>query len=125
MRQFVRFCFVGLIQNGLNIGIFAAQVAAGVPYLLASAASACCALAVSFLLNRRWTFQGTNDRTRARAVRYVAIWLIVLLAALPVLALLVDVAHIPKVLAQAIVIAVGAPISYLAQRRWTFSNSVR
>ena len=81
------------------------------------------ALAVSFFANRRWTFRNRTDRTTARAVRFMIIWIAIALAALPFLALLVDVVHLPKVLAQTIVIAIGAPLSYAAQRKWTFGNS--
>ena len=42
--------------------------------------------------------------------------------ALPVLALLVQVAHLPKVLAQVMIILIGAPVSYLLQRRWSFGR---
>lgn len=120
LGQFLRFCVVGVIQNGLNIGAFAVAVAVGVPFLLASVLAAVVALAVSFSLNRSWTFAVARDRTTRRAIRFITVWVAIVLLALPVLALLVDVAHLPKVLAQAVVIIVGAPASYVAQRRWTF-----
>jgi putative flippase GtrA len=120
LNEFIRFAIVGTAQNGLNLGVFALAVVGGVPYLLASVLGAIVALSVSFALNRRWTFPGRNDQTTARAFRFVTIWVIVVLLALPLLAVLVDVAHLPRVLAQAIVIVIGAPASYAAQRRWTF-----
>ncbi len=121
LRQFIRFSIVGIIQNGLNIAVFAGAVVIGVPFLLASVMAAVMALAVSFSLNRRWTFAAATDQTRERAIRFVGIWITILLAGLPVLALLVEVADLPKVLAQATVVMIGAPVSYSAQRRWTFS----
>lgn len=124
LRQFVRFAIVGVLQNGLNLAVFAAAIALGVPYLLAAVIAAAVALAFSFLLNRRWTFPGRTASTSTRAVRYVTIWVTILLLGLPALALLVGVVHLPRIVAQAIVILVGAPISYTAQRRWTFSHSL-
>jgi putative flippase GtrA len=124
LHQFIRFSIVGAIQNGLNIAVFAGAVAIGVPFLLASVIAAVMALAVSFSLNRRWTFAGTTDQTRSRAIRFVSIWVTILLAGLPVLALLVEVADLPKVLAQATVVMIGAPVSYAAQRRWTFGAGI-
>jgi putative flippase GtrA len=120
--QFMRFAVVGVIQNGLNLGVFAVFVIAGVPFLLASALAAILALAVSFMLNHRWTFPGGSDRVASRVVRYITIWVIIVLCALSALAILVDIAHIEKVLAQAIVVVAGAPVSYAAQRRWTFKG---
>jgi putative flippase GtrA len=122
--QFIRFLVVGAIQNGINIGMFALGVSAGVPFLLAATLAALIALAVSFSLNRRWTFPDSTDRTAVRAIRFVAIWVIILLVGLACLAAFVELVHIPKVLAQTIVVVVGAPLSYLAQRHWTFASAV-
>jgi putative flippase GtrA len=122
LSEFIRFAVVGTAQNGLNLCVFALAVAGGVPYLFASVLAATAALSVSFALNRRWTFPGRTDQTTSRAIRFVTIWVMVVLLALPVLAVLVDVVHLPRVLAQAIVILIGAPASYAAQRRWTFSQ---
>jgi putative flippase GtrA len=124
VRQFFRFAVIGVLQNGLNLGAFALAVAHGIPFLIASVMAAVVALSVSFSLNRRWTFPGTTDRSANRAVRFATIWLAFVLLALPILALLVDVVHLPRVLSQAIIIIIGAPASYLVQRRWTFSQSV-
>src|SRR5436190_7966765 len=123
VRQFLRFAVVGTAQNATNLAGFAIAVAVGVPYVLAAVIAAVVALTVSFALNRRWTFPGTTDRTVARGLRFVCVWLFFLALALPTLVLLVKVAGIPKVAAQAIVIVVGAPLSYLLQRHWTFATS--
>lgn len=118
----MRFAIVGAAQNGTNLAVFALALAVGVPFLLAAVIAALVALSLSFLLNRRWTFPGTNDRAGSRAVRFVAVWLAFVAVALPTLAVLVEVAHMPRVLSQAIIIAVGAPLSYFIQRRWTFGQ---
>jgi putative flippase GtrA len=122
LSEFIRYATVGAVQNGLNLCVFALAVAGGVPYLIASVLAAAIALSVSFALNRRWTFRGRTDQTTGRAIRFVAIWIVIVLLALPVLAVLVDVVHLPQVVAQAIVVLIGAPASYAAQRRWTFSG---
>jgi dolichol-phosphate mannosyltransferase len=123
VRQFLRFAVIGVLQNGLNLGAFALAIAHGIPLLIASVMAAAVALSVSFSLNRRWTFPGATDRSANRAVRFVTIWLAFVLLALPILALLVDVVHVPRVLSQAIIIVIGAPASYVVQRRWTFGQN--
>jgi putative flippase GtrA len=123
-RQFIRFATVGILQNGMNLGVFAVAIAISVPYLAASGLAAAVALSVSFLLNLRWTFRATPSRIAGRAFRFVSIWITIVLLGLPVLAALVSLAHLPRILAQAIVIAIGAPISYTAHRRWTFRHHV-
>jgi putative flippase GtrA len=123
-HQFARFAVVGVLQNGLNLLTFAAAITIDVPYLLASLMAAVVALAASFFLNLRWTFTGRTGRTTATAARYVTVWVTILLLGLPALAIMVSIAHLPRIAAQAIVIAIGAPISYLIQRRWTFSHTI-
>ena len=108
-----------MIQNGLNIGAFAVAVAVGVPFLLASVLAAVVALAVSFFAQPELDLR-RHEPNHQHAIGFITVWVAIVLLALPVLALLVDVAHLPKVLAQAVVIIVGAPASYVAQRRWTF-----
>lgn len=122
IREFIRFAVVGGIQNGLNLVVFALAISAGVPYILASVLAATVALLASFFLNLRWTFPRRAGRISRRAIRFVTIWIIIVLLALPILAILVTVAHLPRVLAQAIVILIGAPASYAAQRRWAFGR---
>jgi putative flippase GtrA len=122
VREFLRFAVVGGIQNGLNLVVFAIAVGGGIPYILASVLAATVALSVSFVLNLRWTFASRAGRTAGRPIRFVTVWITILALGLPLLAILVSVAHLPRVLAQAIVILIGAPASYIAQRRWTFGG---
>jgi putative flippase GtrA len=120
IREFLRYAAVGGAQNGLNLVVFAGAVWAGLPYLLAAVLAAVVALCFSFLLNHLWTFPDVDSHVPTRAIRFAIIWVAVVLLTLLVLAVLVDVAHLPRVGAQAIAIVFGAPLSYGAQRRWTF-----
>jgi putative flippase GtrA len=120
LHEFLRFALVGALQNGVNLATFAIAILVGVPLLLAAALAAIIALAVSFGFNRAWAFKDRKDRARVRAARFVTIWTTFVLLGPPTLAALVHVFHLPRVLAQAIVILVGAPFSYIAHRRWTF-----
>lgn len=120
VREFLRYAVVGGAQNGLNLLVFAGAVWAGVAYLLASVIAAVAALSFSFVLNHMWTFPSSGSRVAARAIRFALIWVIVVALTLLVLAILVDVAGLPRVLAQAIAILLAAPLSYGAQRRWAF-----
>jgi putative flippase GtrA len=120
IREFLRYAAVGGAQNGLNLLAFAGAVWAGVPYLLAAVIAAVVALSFSFVFNHLWTFPSTESHVPTRAVRFAIVWVAIVGLTLLALAVLVDFAHIPRVLAQAIAIVLGAPVSYAAQRRWTF-----
>jgi putative flippase GtrA len=120
IREFLRYAAVGGAQNGLNLLAFAGAVLAGVPYLLAALIAAVAALSFSFVLNHLWTFPNAESHVPTRAIRFAIVWVAIVALTLLTLAVLVDVAHLPRVLAQAIAILFGAPLSYAAQRRWTF-----
>jgi putative flippase GtrA len=113
---------VGAAQNLLNIGMFAVGVACGLPYLLAAIVAGAVALGASFIANRHWTFHGTDRRVGRQAATYTAVFVAASLGALGVLAFLAEVVELPKILAQALSLALMAPLSYLAQRRLTFGG---
>lgn len=52
----LRFATVGLVTTGLDLGVFTSAGAVGVPPVPANVLSYSCGIAVSYLLNRRWTF---------------------------------------------------------------------
>jgi putative flippase GtrA len=120
IREFMRYAVVGGAQNGLNLLAFAGAVWAGVAYLLAAVIAAVVALAFSFVLNHLWTFPSAESHVPTRAIRFAIIWVAIVGLTLLALAVLVDLAHLSHVLAQAIAILFSAPLSYAAQRRWTF-----
>jgi len=120
VRQFARYAVVGVTQNGANIALFALVVTLGVPLVPGALIAAAGALALSFALNHRWTFPGAEDRAAGRAARYAIVWIGFIVTAIPTLVLLVKMFGVPRIAAQAMIIAVGAPISYLIQRNWTF-----
>ncbi len=123
VRQFLRYAAVGATQNGTVLGAVAGALAVGIPLVPATLIGAAAALTLSFTLNRRWTFRDTADRTAERALRYAIVWLAFVATTVPALVVLVKVLDVPRVGAQALIICVGAPISYLLQRRWAFRPS--
>jgi putative flippase GtrA len=123
VRQFLRYAVVGATQNGASLALFALLSVLGVALVPAALISAAAALTLGFALNHRWTFPGTEDRKAGRATRYVLVWLAFVATMVPTLVVLVEVLHVPRVAAQALIIGVGAPISYLVQRHWTFRPS--
>lgn len=121
LLEIVRFGAVGAAQNLLNLAVFALGVATGVPYLAAAVAAGGIALAASYVANRHWTFaDAARQSAGAQAGRYIIVFVGASVGALGVLAFFAEVVSAPKVLAQAAALAIMAPLSYLAQRRFTF-----
>lgn len=115
-----RFAVVGLAQNATNVAAFAGLVEAGVDYRVAAAISAAAALVMSFCLNRWWSFRVPGSASLSELVRYASVFLTATAAGIVLLSILVDIAGVPAVLAQALAIAIVAPASYLMQRTFVF-----
>jgi putative flippase GtrA len=115
-----RFAAVGLLQNALNVAVFALATAAGVHYRVAAVAAGLAALVASFLLNRYWTFLGRRAPIGRQAARYVLVFASAVALGVLLLTFFVEVAGLPEVPAQAAAILVVAPASFLVQRTWVF-----
>lgn len=64
-RTFFIFCVVGLINTSLDVGLYLLLHGYGLPLFLANLLSTSAALAVSFMLNRRFTFNSSRSRSQA------------------------------------------------------------
>jgi putative flippase GtrA len=118
----VRFGTVGVLQNGLNVAIFALATALGVQYRVAAVIAGLAAFLVSFLLNRRWTFAGHATAAGPQGARYLLVFVAAIALGVVLLTLLVELTGIPAVAAQIAAIVIVAPLSFLAQRTWVFQR---
>lgn len=120
-HQFVRFAMVGASGYVLNIAVFAVAVHAfDLHYRLAAVLGFLVAVTSNFLLNRHWTFVGHGGRGTHQAARFLVVSVAAFLLGLVLLSVLVGGAGLPSVLAQAISIVAATPLSFVANRRWTF-----
>ena len=74
----------------------------------------------NFWLNRHWTFAAKQDHPVRQAVRFFAVSLVAFGFTYVVLVSLVDGPGMTKVVAQAIAIAAGTPLSFIGQKLWSF-----
>jgi putative flippase GtrA len=118
----VRFGTVGVLQNGLNVATFAAATSVGVPYRAAAVIAGTIAFLVSFLLNRHWTFTGQVTPVGRQGVRYLLIFAAAIALGVVLLTFFVEVADMAEVAAQVAAILIVAPLSFLVQRSWVFSE---
>ncbi len=81
-HPFVRFLAVGVLNTIVGYGLTFGALAFGAPYLAATALGTACGLAVSFAMNRRFTFRHRGSAGSA-AVRFAAVSLGCYLAAYP------------------------------------------
>jgi putative flippase GtrA len=118
--QLVRFGAVGASGYVVNLAVFAACVhLLGIDYRLSAVIAWAVSVLNNFVLNRHWTFDAKQDHPMRQAVRFFAVSLFAFGFTYATLVLLVD-AGMMKVLAQAIAIVAGTPLSFVGQKLWSF-----
>lgn len=121
--QLVRFGLAGASGYAVNLGVFTLAVhGLGLGYRMAAVLAFLVAVSNNFALNRRWTFRVRHGRRRFQAARFLVVSVATFLVTLGILTLLVEAAGLAEVLAQAIAIACGLPLSFLGQKLWSFAR---
>lgn len=121
-RQLARFAAVGTTGYAVNLAVFAGAVGAGVDYHAAAAVAFLVALANNFAWNRLWTFRDSNGSAGSQALRFVVVSVAAFLLVLVVLDVLVRRAEVPKLVAEALAVAAVTPLSFLANKLWSFRS---
>jgi putative flippase GtrA len=121
--QLVKFCLVGGTGYVVNLTVFA--LAAGVldvHHLAAAGLAYLVAVTNNFLLNRHWTFGAGDGHAGFQAARFFTVSTSAALVAAGVLELLVSVAGMAAVPAQALAIVVATPVNFVGNKMWSFSR---
>jgi putative flippase GtrA len=119
--QLVRFAAVGASGYVVNLVVFAGCVhVLKIDYRIASVIAFVVSVINNFWLNRHWTFSAKQDHPIYQAVRFFTVSLVAYGFTYVVLVTLVDDAGVSKVIAQAIAIVAGTPLSFLGQKLWSF-----
>ena len=118
--QPIRFLIVGASGYGVNLGVFAALVRVGTPYLIASVVSYFVSNALMYLGNRYFTFRLGHQGFWSAYLRYIVVGIAVVVLNAGILALLVEVASLDATLAQALSLLLVTPVAFVLFKRWTF-----
>lgn len=118
--QAARFLAVGGASYAVNISLYAAFVATGMHYMLAAVSSYAVGFSFNFLANRHWTFAAGGERLDRQFVRFSILAAVILALDLGLLRIAIADIGAPKVLAQAVVILLLAPVSFAGNRLWSF-----
>ena len=78
------------------------------------------AVANNFVLNRHWTFDAGDGRAHFQALRFFVVSLVALGFSLLLLTVLVEVAGLPKVAAQALAVTASMPLNFIGNKLWSF-----
>jgi putative flippase GtrA len=119
--QLVRFAAVGASGYVVNLAVFAACVHLfGIDYRVAAVIAFVVSVINNFWWNRHWTFDARHDHALFQGARFFLVSLVAFGFTYVVLIALVSDAGMNKVLAQAIAIVTGTPLSFLGQKLWSF-----
>jgi dolichol-phosphate mannosyltransferase len=119
--QLARFVAVGASGYVVNLLVFAACVhLLSVNYKVAAVVAFVVSVLNNFWWNRHWTFGAKQAHPVHQGIKFFAVSLVTFGFSYVVLVSLVDGAGMAKVVAQAISIAAGTPLSFLGQKLWSF-----
>jgi len=121
--QLFKFGVVGASGYAINLIVFAGLTSGlGVHHLAAAVGAFCVAVSSNFFWNRHWTFGATEGHAGFQAARFFAVSVAGLGVNLAVLALLVDLAGVAELPAQALAVAVAMPVNFIGNKLWTFDS---
>jgi len=121
--QLMRFAFVGASGYVINLAVYTSAVhVLGIDYRVAAVIAFLVSVANNFWWNRHWTFDARDGHAGFQAARFLTVSVLAFLFSFVVLLLLVEVAGLPKVLAQATAIVAATPLSFLGQKLWSFGR---
>jgi dolichol-phosphate mannosyltransferase len=119
--QLVRFAAVGASGYVVNLGVFAACVhVLKIDYRAAAVIAFVVSVINNFWLNRHWTFDAKHEHPMHQGLRFFAVSIVTFGFTYAVLVALVSGTGMEKVIAQALAIVAGTPLSFIGQKLWSF-----
>jgi putative flippase GtrA len=119
--QLVRFALVGASGYVVNLAVFAAAVhLLRIDYKIAAVLAFLVSVANNFWWNRHWTFDARGGHAGFQAARFLTVSVAAFGFSYLVLVVLVEVAGLAEVLAQAVAIVAATPLNFLGQKLWSF-----
>ena len=124
-RQLAKFCIVGGSGYVVNLCVFAiAFEVLNLHHLVAATLAFVVGVTNNFWWNRHWTFRAGAGRADSQASRFFAVSVVAFLFAAAILELLVSVAGMPELPAQAISIVAATPLNFIGNKMWSFAIEV-
>ena len=131
--QLMQFALVGGSGYLVNLTVFAILTGSGLffregsdglgfHYIPAAMISFCVAVTNNFLWNRHWTFDAKHGHAGFQAARFFTVSILALGINLAALELLIQVAGIGELPAQALAVAIAMPFNFIGNKIWTFAE---
>jgi putative flippase GtrA len=105
----------------VNLTVFALCVEVlSMHHLLAATVAFVVAVTNNFWWNRHWTFRARDGRAGFQAARFFTVSVAAFLFAALILELLVSVAGVAELAAQALSIVAATPLNFIGNKMWSF-----
>ena len=119
--QLGKFLLVGASGYVVNLAVFTFSLEVlGVHHIAAATIAFAVAVMNNFWWNRHWTFGARDGHAGFQAARFFTVSVIAFVIQLAILQLLVTGPDLPKVLAQAISLALATPVNFVGNKLWSF-----
>lgn len=120
-RNFILYCCIGVINTGVDFGVFALLNHIGFHYLIANIISYHCGIICSFLLNSNINFKVT-DKPLRRFLSFYGISLVAIAISEGLLFLFVSVLSLNSLIAKVISMVIIAIGQFIFVKHFTFKN---
>ena len=120
--QLVRFGVVGASGYIVNLAIYAVLLELGLHYRGAATGAWVGGVLNNFWWNRHWTFDARGGHAGHQAVRFLVVSVAAFAVNFILLEVLVSVAGLKEVVAQAIAVAAATPCNFIGNKLWTFDR---
>jgi len=124
VRQFIKFCIVGVSSTIVDWGVFYLLDAVfGIYYVYAKVISFLVAVINSFFWNRSWTFRSRSEQRMHEFIKYMLVYTIGMGLNVGIMYSAVDHFHWRKLAGLIAATAITSVWNFLTNKFWTFRQS--
>lgn len=119
LRSFIIFGLVGIVNTGVDIGVFALLTWWQLPWLAAQVIAYGCGVMNSFLMNRKWTFRQQGALTKG-LLRFILLNLLTLGVTSACMMLLHEQFGVLLWMSKGAATILGVVLNFVGSRWWVF-----
>lgn len=120
-RQFVKFCFVGVLNTALFYGIYFFMLQLGFFYVVAVTAGTIAGIINSFIWNKLFTFR-VKGKSAGEMAKFITVYGVQYVSNIVVIHICIVYFFISAELAGLVAIGIGVFISFFGHKYWSFKR---
>lgn len=120
--RFIKFGIVGILNTGLNWGLFYLLNLIGLYYIISNIIAYSISVVHSYIWNSKWVFESKFNDKKKSSFKFIILNLIGLLINSILMYLLVDIFKLVKMTSLIITTIIVMIINYVVNKLWTFAE---